>query len=67
MWVYDTATLEPIAHLLPGWLLRGVVVTPGGAIVAIAERVRGDQLIVLDGEEPTLLVTLPEHVSERLD
>ncbi len=67
VWVYDTATLEPIAHLLPGWLLRGVVVTPSGAIVAIAERVRGDQLIVLDSEQPTLLVTLPEHVSERLD
>lgn len=67
VWVYDTATLEPVAHLLPGWLLRGVVVTHGGAIVAIAERARGDLLIVLRSEEPTLLVTLPEHVSERLD
>jgi hypothetical protein len=64
LWVYDTATLQPVTHLLPGWLVRGVVVSAQETVVAVAQRPRGDQLIVLAGETPRLLVTLPERVSE---
>ncbi len=66
IWVYDTATLEPVEHLLPGWLVRGVLLAPQNLVVAVVEGQRGDRLVVLDGNEPRILVTLPERVSERL-
>ncbi|MCX7623234.1 MAG: FixH family protein [Thermomicrobium sp.] len=66
VWVYDAATLEPIEHLLPGWLLRGVLVTAGGTLVAVASDEGGDRFVVLERGEPRLLVSLPERVSEAL-
>lgn len=66
IWVYETATLDPVEHLLPGWLVRGVVVASDGTVVALAEGSSGDRLVVLDNTEPRLIVTVPERISEVL-
>ncbi len=66
IWVYETATLEPVDHLLPGWLVRGVAVASDGTVIAIAHGSGGDRLIVLDTNGPRLIITVPERISEVL-
>ncbi len=64
--VYDAASLEPVGHLLPGWLVRGVLLGPSDTVVAIAPGQSGDRLIVLEDDDPRIVVAVPERVSERL-
>lgn len=67
IWVFETATLALVDRLLPGWLLRGVSTAPDGTVIAVADSVTGDRLVVLHRGEPRVIVTVPERISEQLD
>jgi DNA-binding beta-propeller fold protein YncE len=66
LWVFATATLQPVDRLLLGWLVHGVVVAPDGTLVAVTDGPTGDRLVVLDNDQPRLIVTVPERITEQL-
>jgi len=66
LWIFATATLQLVDRLLLGWLVHGVVTAPDGTLIAVTDGPTGDRLVVLENDQPRLIVTVPERITEQL-
>jgi len=66
LWIFAPATLQLVDRLLLGWLVHGVVTAPDGTLIAVTDGPTGDRLVVLENDQPRLIVTVPERITEQL-